>query len=154
MDKGKVNIVPPSRQAKWFHLIGVPIGNVSEMYPHGDNVQAVEPWTPPDVMGGMSDAEMEDILNRIEKGFPDGSRYTNSPSAKTRAAWKVVVDVLPEKNEQQAREIIKTWISKKILEHRTSEPQDVQGGGGVVEKRWGDTVLNCNEKWGHCSSLQ
>ena len=119
MDKGKVNIVPPSRQAKWFHLIGVPIGNVSEMYPHGDNVQAVEPWTPPDVMGGMSDAEMEDILNRIEKGFPDGSRYTNSPSAKTRAAWKVVVDVIPEKNEQQAREIIKTWISKKVLEHRT-----------------------------------
>jgi len=119
MDKGKVNIVPPSRQAKWFHLIGVPIGNVSEMYPHGDNVQAVEPWTPPDVMGGMSDAEMEDILNRIEKGFPDGSRYTNSPSAKTRAAWKVVVEVIPEKNEQQAREIIKTWISKKVLEHRT-----------------------------------
>jgi hypothetical protein len=30
-----------------------------------------------------------------------------------------VVDVIPEKNEQQAREIIKTWISKKILEHRT-----------------------------------
>jgi len=119
MDKGKVNIVPPSRQAKWFNLIGVPIGNVSEMYPHGDNVQAVEPWTPPDVMGGMSDAEMEDILNRIEKGFPDGSRYTNSPSAKTRAAWKVVVEVIPEKNEQQAREIIKTWISKKVLEHRT-----------------------------------
>jgi AAA domain len=119
MDKGKVNIVPPSRQAKWFHLIGVPIGNVSEMYPHGDNVQTVEPWDPPDVMGGMSDAEMEDILNRIEKGFPDGSRYTNSPSAKTRAAWKVVVEILPEKNEQQAREIIKTWTSKKILEHRT-----------------------------------
>src|SRR5215471_455906 len=119
MDKGKVNIVPPSRQAKWFHLIGVPIGNVSEMYPHGDEVQAVEPWDPPDVMGGMSDAEMGNILNKIEKGFPDGSRYTNSPSAKTRAAWKVVVEVIPEKNEQQAREIIKTWISKKILEHRT-----------------------------------
>jgi len=92
---------------------------VTEMYPHGDDVQAVEPWTPPDIMGGMSDEEMQQILDKIDKGFPDGSRYTNVSSAKTRAAWKVVVDVLPEKNEQQAREIIKTWISKKVLEHRT-----------------------------------
>ena len=23
-----------------------------------------------------------------------------------------------------------------------------------MEKRCGDTVLNCNERWGHCSSLQ
>ena len=43
MDKGKVNIVPPSRQAKWFHLIGVPIGNVTEIYPNGDEVQVIHP---------------------------------------------------------------------------------------------------------------
>ena len=113
------------------------MGNVSEMYPHGDNVQAVEPWTPPDVMGGMSDAEMEDILNRIEKGFPDGSRYTNSPSAKTRAAWKVVVEVIPEKNEQQAREIIKTWISKKVWSTgRIRTPNRTRKRKGCGEAMW------------------
>jgi hypothetical protein len=119
MDKGKVNIVPPSRQAKWFHLIGVKLGNVTEMYKHGDDVQVVETWTPPDVMGGIDDAQMHEILDKIDKGFPDGTRYTHVNTAKTRAAWKVMVDVAPDLNEQQAREIIKTWVKNKILEVRT-----------------------------------
>jgi len=121
MDKGKVNIVPPSRQAKWFHLIGVPIGNKTDMYEHGDNVQVVERWTPPDVMGGVSDAQMDDILEKIEEGLPDGRRYTDASSAKARAAWKVVVDVVPGINEKQAREIINTWVKKKVLESRAYE---------------------------------
>jgi hypothetical protein len=102
MDKGKVNIVPPSRQAKWFHLIGVPIGNATERYPHGDEVQAVEPWKPPEIMRGIDEAQMDEILARIDEGMDDGARYTDSSSAKTRAAWKVVVDVVPGVEEAQA----------------------------------------------------
>jgi hypothetical protein len=119
MDKGKVNIVPPSRQAKWFKLVGVPIGNESAMYKHGDEVQTVECWTPPDVMGEMSDAQMNEILDTINDGFPDGSRYTHAGSARNRAAWKVVVDVVPGMNEQQAREVIKTWLKNKVLVSKT-----------------------------------
>jgi RecA-family ATPase len=48
MDSAKVNIAPPMRQAKWFRLIGVSLGNTTERYPHGDTVQTVEPWVPPD----------------------------------------------------------------------------------------------------------
>jgi AAA domain len=114
MDKGKVNIVPPSREARWFHLVNVPLGNADEMY-RGDEVQAVESWTPPDVMGGISKAEMDEILSKINEGMADGIRYTDSPSAKTRAAWKVVVDVCPGTTEQQAREIIKQWVKNKVL---------------------------------------
>jgi hypothetical protein len=36
-------------------------------------------------------------------------------SAKTRAAWKVVVDVEPKLNEKQAREIIKVWLKEEKL---------------------------------------
>jgi hypothetical protein len=118
MDKGKVNIVPPSRQAKWFHLIGVPIENNAVMYPSGDEVQAVEAWRPPDIMGGISEAQVVEVLSRIDKGMPGGARYFGSASAKKRAAWKVVVDVVPGTNEQQAREIIKKWLKEKILESR------------------------------------
>jgi hypothetical protein len=118
MDKGKVNIVPPARQAMWFKLIGVSIGNSNEMYKHGDEVQVVERWTPPDVMVGITNEQEREILSRIEQGLSDGSRYTDIGSAKKRAAWKVVVDVVPGINEQQAREIIKVWVRSKVLVSR------------------------------------
>jgi hypothetical protein len=119
MDKGKVNIIPPARQVLWFHLVGVKIGNVSQMYKHGDEVQVVERWTPPDVMVGMTNEQEKEILGKIEEGLADGSRYTDIGSAKKRAAWKVVVDVVPAINEQRAREIIKVWVRTKVLESRT-----------------------------------
>jgi hypothetical protein len=115
MDKGKVNITPPSRKAVWFKLIGVSIGNSNEMYPHGDEVQVVESWTPPDVMFGLSNAQAKEILDKIEEGMEDGRRYSHVSSAKTRAAWKVIVDVEPKINEKQAREIIKVWMKSKVL---------------------------------------
>jgi hypothetical protein len=118
MDKGKVNIVPPSREARWYQLINVPLENADEMYRHGDEVQAVEQWFPPDIMGGVSNEQMDEILDRINKGMADGSRYTDSGSAKKRAAWKVVVDVVPSLNEQRAREIIKRWVGNKVLVSR------------------------------------
>jgi hypothetical protein len=141
MDKGKVNIVPPSRQAKWFHLIGVPIGNASEKYTHGDEVQVVETWTLPDVMGGITDAQMEIILAKIDKGMGDGSaRYSSSSKATTRGAWKVVMEVEPKMSEKQAREIINTWVKNGVLvsnETRRRTRLRVGSGGAEDGKIWG-----------------
>jgi hypothetical protein len=61
VDKGKVNIAPPSRQAVWRRLIGVRLGNTTAMYPNGDEVQTVECWTPPDVMFGLTNAQEVEI---------------------------------------------------------------------------------------------
>jgi hypothetical protein len=72
MDKGKVNITPPSRKAIWFKLVGVSIGNANEMYPHGDEVQVVERWVPPDVMFGLSNAQVKEILDKIDEGMEGG----------------------------------------------------------------------------------
>jgi RecA-family ATPase len=47
MDSAKVNIAPPAAHAKWFRLIGIPLGNATEQYPHGDVVQTVEQWCHP-----------------------------------------------------------------------------------------------------------
>jgi hypothetical protein len=107
MDKGKVNLAPPARVAKWFKLVGVNLKNGTELYPSGDEVQTVEPWTPPEVWDGL-DAELQNaILNTIAAKMPDGRPYSDSPTAKERAAWKVVVKHAPDKNEKQAREVIK-----------------------------------------------
>src|SRR5262249_7668516 len=65
MDKGKVNLAP-SVGTKWFKLVGVPLGNVTELYPEGDNVQTVEPWKPPDMWDSINTATANAILNDIE----------------------------------------------------------------------------------------
>ncbi len=75
MDSGKVNIAPPLDEAKWFRLVGVPLGNATETYPHGDEVQTVEVWTPPDAWYGLSSHLLNRILDEIDAGLPDGNRY-------------------------------------------------------------------------------
>jgi hypothetical protein len=117
LDSAKVNIVRSARAATWFKLISVSIGNATADYPAGDEVQTVEPWIPPDTWADLDNAALNLILNKIDTGMADGNRYTDAPNVKDRAAWKVVVEHAPNKNEAQAREIIKTWVKNGVLEN-------------------------------------
>jgi AAA domain len=115
MDSAKVNITKPLSAAKWFRLVGVQLGNTTELYPNGDEVQTVEPWVPPDIWADLSVALLNKVLTVIDTGLPDGNRYTDAPRADDRAAWRVVVDHAPTKTEGQAREVIKTWVKNGVL---------------------------------------
>jgi hypothetical protein len=115
LDSGKVNIAPPSAAATWFRLVGVPLENGGGIYPAGDNVQTVEPWQPPETWGAMDHPLLNRILDDIEAGMPNGSRYSHAPKAEDRAAWQVVITNAPDKTEKQAREIIRTWIKSGTL---------------------------------------
>lgn len=116
LDSGKVNIAPPSRDAKWFRLIGVPLANGNADYPNGDEVQVVAPWTPPDLWRGLGTVELHQILDEIDAGLADGSRY--SPSGRQdleRAAWRVVGKHAPDRTPQQCQAIIATWVKSGLL---------------------------------------
>jgi hypothetical protein len=115
MDSAKVNIAPPMAKAKWFRVVGVPLGNATELYPSGDVVQTVEPWTAPDLWKDLSIDVLNRILTEIDAGLPDGNRYTNAPKADDRAVWKIVTKHAPDKTEGQAREIIKAWLKNGVL---------------------------------------
>jgi hypothetical protein len=115
MDSGKVNIAPPLKSAKWFRIVGVSLGNPSELYPHGDEVQTVEPWVAPDAWEGLSNTVLNAILSDIDKGLPDGNRYTDQRNAGDRAAWALVAKHAPTKNETQAKEVIRTWVRNGVL---------------------------------------
>ncbi len=115
MDSAKVNITKSLGTAKWFHLIGVRLGNATEMYPNGDEVQTVEPWKPPETWGDLSGDLLNKILTVIGDGLPDGNRYSDSPKT-DRAAWSVIQEHAPHKTESQCREIIKTWVRNGVLE--------------------------------------
>lgn len=115
VDSGKVNITPPSGKAQWFHLIGVPLGNATDMYPNGDEVQTVEPWTPPDTWEGLGNDLLNRILDDLDAGMPDGERYSDAGAAKDRAAWRVVAAHADAKTEGQCRDVIKAWKKTGLL---------------------------------------
>ncbi len=115
MDSAKVNIAPPLEEAKWFRLVGVPLGNATDLYPKGDEVQTVEVWTPPNAWDGLSSHLLNRILDEIDTGLPDGNRYSDGNRATDRAAWRAVTKHAPEKTEAEARRIINTWVKNGVL---------------------------------------
>lgn len=139
MDPGKVNIAPPAKDARWFRLVGVPLGNGTERYPLGDNVQTVVPWTPPSVWQGVTADLANRILDDIDAGLTNGSRYSNHNRAGDRAASAVVQRHLPAHAEKQARDMVATWIKNGVLELRDyddpTERKIRQGLYVVCEKR-------------------
>jgi hypothetical protein len=114
-DSAKVNIAPPSIQAKWFRIIGMPLGNFTDTYPAGDNVQSVEPWIPPDTWAGTDNAMLNRILDDLDAGMPGGQRYSHVNAAEKRAAWPVVQKHCPDKEEAQCRAVIQTWVKGGTL---------------------------------------
>jgi hypothetical protein len=130
MDSAKVNIAPPLEEAKWFRLVGVPLGNKSELYPAGDEVQTVEVWTPPDAWRGLSNTLLNLILDEIDDGLDDGDRYSAGNRATGRAAWQAVKEHAPEKSEEDCRRIIKIWVKNGVL---ISAPYDSPSARKTVQ---------------------
>jgi hypothetical protein len=118
LDRAKANIVRRSIKASWFRMISVRLGNATECYPEGDEVQAIETWTPPAVWEGITDEQIDAILDDLDKGLADGRRYSDGSNAKDRAAWLAVQKHCPDKAKAQCREIIRTWLKRGVLESR------------------------------------
>jgi hypothetical protein len=116
LDSAKVNIAPPSIEARWFRIVGVPLGNGTDLYPHGDEVPTVEPWTAPDIWAEINTSAANDILDRIDGALPDGRRYSAAPQAgEARAAWRVVQTKFPEFSENQCRNVVAAWTKSGVL---------------------------------------
>jgi DNA polymerase I-like protein with 3'-5' exonuclease and polymerase domains len=114
LDKAKANIVR-AMKAYWFRLENVNLGNGNETYVGGDDVQAIEPWTPPETFADVDAATTNAILDDIARGTQDGRRYSNHGNVKDRQAWQVVQIHCPTKQKTQCREMIKQWLQSKLL---------------------------------------
>ena len=120
-----MNIAPPSIQAKWFRIVGMPLGNFTDTYPAGDNVQTVEPWIPPDTWAGTDHIILNLILDDIDAGLPNGQRYSPVNAAEKRAAWGVVQKHCTNKEEAQCRAVILAWIkSGTLIKESYHDPVD------------------------------
>lgn len=133
LDDGKANLVLGAESARWYRLASVAIGNATDDYPHGDNVQAIERWRPPDTWEGLSHHLLNRILDELDTGMPDGERYSAAPSARKRAAWRVVQAHAPHRSEAQCRQVITTWLGTGLLRvEEYDSPTRREAAEGVV----------------------
>jgi hypothetical protein len=114
LDRAKANLVRAIK-AQWFRLASVSLGNATELYPDGDEIQAIETWTPPDTWAGLDPEMLNAALDAIDAGMPNGQRYSAANAAKGRAAWPIVQQHCPGKTEAQCREIIRAWLKTGVL---------------------------------------
>jgi hypothetical protein len=115
LDPAKVNLAAGSAETSWFKLVGVSLGNGTPEYPHGDNIQSVEPWKPPSTWAGLSDTQLDLALTEIDAGMPGGQRYSHAPAATNRAAWRILQKHCPDRTDKQCREMIRTWHKNGVL---------------------------------------
>ena len=116
VDSAKVNIAPPAITAQWFKLLGVHLNNQNEIYKHGDEVQAVECWVPPDIWRGIDAVGANVILDKLDAGLLDGRRYSDRGQVgEDQQAWRVVKNHYSQLTDMQAKEVIKTWVKRGVL---------------------------------------
>jgi AAA domain len=115
LDKAKANLTRAIK-AEWFRLVSVRLGNATPLYPEGDDMQAIERWTPPETWAGADGETLNAILDAVNTGLSDGRRYIDHGRAsEDRAAWAVVQKYCPSKPEAQCRDMIKQWLKAGVL---------------------------------------
>jgi hypothetical protein len=140
VDSAKVNLAPPSAITQWFRVVGVKLDNGDDTYPIGDEVQTVERWTPPGSFEGFSTADLNKALDRLRGGMDDGRLYSIAPSAKARAAWRVLREICPAQSEERCRKVIATWVKNGVFSIGTyyDEKERKENEGITGAKRIGE----------------
>jgi hypothetical protein len=105
------------RTALWLHLASVPL-------PNGNEVQAVEAWSPPADVPETSEADTLQIQQRVEAGRPDGQGpYRYSIQAGDAWGGVVVAEVLGldrtvPAERARAKAILEALVDAAVLEVR------------------------------------
>jgi hypothetical protein len=136
LDSGKVNIARPSRSATWFKLVGVPIGNGNEEYPNGDEVQTVEPWSPPKTWEGVSSVALNAALTAIDAGMENGQRYSDAGPARRLARGPTA---LPGSQRgpmpRNHPDLGEKWSALQRQLRRPNRPQETQRAAARHDKK-------------------
>lgn len=117
IDDLKFNYSARSADARWIRLESVSLGNATEDYPDGDFVQVPVNWTPP-APTVVTTALANRILDELEKGAPEGERYTMSRKGE-RQAFELARDILRgdglDISDRAIMQLIKSWERNNVI---------------------------------------
>jgi hypothetical protein len=109
----KVNLSARTKGV-FYHLASVNFDNAAGIY-DGDNVQAAEPWSPPETM--LAEDLVKELLDVIDVGLPNGQRYSPRPNvSKARRFSAAVRRVVPEVTEDNANRIKDYLLKQHLIE--------------------------------------
>ena len=126
LDDAKRNMAPAAK-AKWYHLQDVALGNtdVDPLYPNGDRVAAITPWTPPE--NELDTAPSQDyapVLEAIRDGPSPGLLYTKSRRGDSgRWCGRVLCDAFQASDKEAAKRIDQWFRSGLLFETEYSHPK-------------------------------
>jgi hypothetical protein len=118
-DDAKANLNKKSPFAKWFKKISITLDNARGDIP-GDEVGALEPWTPPGLMDGITDVDITNFMHRVDQGLldqngvPTGELYTCSTRRDDdyevfRWVGELVKEFFKIDENGRASQMIKAW---------------------------------------------
>lgn len=116
VDSAKVNIARRNTNATWFRRVGVRLGNtgVNPLYPHGDTVQTVERWFPPDTINGLSKNTLIEIFKQIRQGPEQDEFYLPDIRANEDwVGWPICLIANIAKGE--AKTLVRDWLKNRVL---------------------------------------
>jgi hypothetical protein len=130
---GKRNFAPPADQPEWFVLDSVTLAR-------GDDVGVVASWQYPATWSDLAPDLVDLIIGEIDKGLPNGQRYSNDNAAKKRGAYAVVQKHCPGKTRAQGRAIVATWIKQgRLYEDEYDDPVYEKEQNGLFARKQSPT---------------
>jgi hypothetical protein len=121
---GKENYSPPPDLNTWYAFKSVRLGNGTELYPDGDNVQVVDVWVPPSPFKGLPKSHVAEIFDQLRTGLDEGEFYAAHSNAGNRWAG-VLISEVTGRNAQEARGILRDWIKNRVvLENEYRSPKN------------------------------
>lgn len=128
IDDAKNNMAP-ARAAEWIQLHSIELGNGTELYPEGDNVQCAAHF---DINEQLTDdAEIRAVaFARIKEAAAETEHY--APVRKGRAKWlgALLMELYPDCSIAQATGLINSWKLKgwvEIVTYRNKAGKDRKG---------------------------
>jgi len=117
IDDLKFNYSVRSADARWVRLESIRLENGTEDYPDGDFVQVPINWTPPSPTV-VTTALANRILDELDRGTPEGERYTTSRKGE-RQAFELARDILRgdglDISDRAIMQLLKSWERNNVI---------------------------------------
>ncbi len=139
VDTAKVNLAPPAATAQWFSSSASISTTATMTIQTAMKSRPSSPGSRPDC-SRASDRHLNKALDQLRAGMDDGRLYSVAPSAKDRAAWRVLQRHMPHPNRGTRPQNHRDVGEKRHVHHRhiprREERKDFEGITGA--KRIGE----------------
>src|SRR5262249_58022789 len=122
--------------ADWYAIENITLTN-------GDDVGVATAWRYPASQATVTPDVVERIVAEIDRGLPNGQRFSNDNAATKRAAWPIVQKHCPDKTRDQCRRIVAGWVKQgSLYEDEYDDPVYGKPRKGLFARRTSDEQPN------------